>query len=173
MTSHEKTFNRDKFRKNVMQEIEKITNFTDIDATQLEKGIYNYTIKEATNRNIIKKWENPFFMGIYTDRFRTIYFNLKHTAHLQDMIQLKTVKPHEIAFLSHHEMDPARWEDIISKKQKRDKNKYESSQTTASEFKCYKCGSNNCTYYQMQTRSADEPMTTFVNCVNCANRWKF
>lgn len=29
------------------------------------------------------------------------------------------------------------------------------------------------TYYQMQTRSADEPMTTFVTCVNCGNRWKF
>jgi transcription elongation factor S-II len=30
-----------------------------------------------------------------------------------------------------------------------------------------------CTYYQLQTRSADEPMTTFVTCVNCDNRWKF
>jgi hypothetical protein len=30
-----------------------------------------------------------------------------------------------------------------------------------------------CRYYQMQTRSADEPMTTFVSCLNCNNRWKF
>lgn len=24
-----------------------------------------------------------------------------------------------------------------------------------------------------QTRSADEPMTTFVTCTNCGNKWKF
>ncbi|BGP36215.1 transcription elongation factor TFIIS [Rhodotorula kratochvilovae] len=37
------------------------------------------------------------------------------------------------------------------------------------------CGRNGrrCMYYQMQTRSADEPMTTFVTCLACSNRWKF
>ncbi|CAK5066649.1 unnamed protein product [Meloidogyne enterolobii] len=40
-------------------------------------------------------------------------------------------------------------------------------------FRCGKCGQNNCTYSQMQTRSADEPMTTFVFCRSCGNRWKF
>ena len=39
-------------------------------------------------------------------------------------------------------------------------------------FKCGKCKSRKTTYYQMQTRSADEPMTTFVTCTNCNNRWK-
>ena len=29
-----------------------------------------------------------------------------------------------------------------------------------------------CDYYQMQTRSADEPMTTFVTCLECGKRWK-
>ena len=40
------------------------------------------------------------------------------------------------------------------------------------QFKCGKCKSVKTTYYQMQTRSADEPMTTFVTCMNCSNRWK-
>jgi len=40
-------------------------------------------------------------------------------------------------------------------------------------FKCGKCKSMKTTYYQMQTRSADEPMTTYVTCENCGNRWKF
>eukprot|EP00124_Ichthyophonus_hoferi_P005047 Ihof_evm3s651 gene=Ihof_evmTU3s651 len=39
-------------------------------------------------------------------------------------------------------------------------------------FKCGKCKKNNCSYYQMQTRSADEPMTTFVSCNVCGNKWK-
>ena len=39
-------------------------------------------------------------------------------------------------------------------------------------FKCRRCGSEKTTYYQMQTRSADEPMTTFVQCCECPARWK-
>ena len=39
-------------------------------------------------------------------------------------------------------------------------------------FKCGKCKSKKTTYYQLQTRSADEPMTTFVTCLACMNRWK-
>lgn len=41
------------------------------------------------------------------------------------------------------------------------------------QFKCGRCSKRKCKYYQLQTRSADEPMTTFVTCVNCGNRWKF
>ncbi|XP_063612414.1 transcription elongation factor S-II-like [Penaeus indicus] len=40
-------------------------------------------------------------------------------------------------------------------------------------LKCGKCGQRDCTYNQMQTRSSDEPMTTFVLCNHCGNRWKF
>ncbi|XP_063779796.1 transcription elongation factor A protein 1 isoform X2 [Pseudophryne corroboree] len=40
-------------------------------------------------------------------------------------------------------------------------------------FSCGKCKKKSCTYTQVQTRSADEPMTTFVFCNNCGNRWKF
>lgn len=39
-------------------------------------------------------------------------------------------------------------------------------------FTCGKCRSQKTTYYQLQTRSADEPMTTFVTCTNCSKRWK-
>ena len=43
----------------------------------LEKGIYNFTLQHAEERNIIKKWNNSYFTQIYIDRFRTIYNNLK------------------------------------------------------------------------------------------------
>ncbi|XP_007459369.1 PREDICTED: transcription elongation factor A protein 3 [Lipotes vexillifer] len=44
--------------------------------------------------------------------------------------------------------------------------------TTTDLFQCSKCKKKNCTYNQVQTRSADEPMTTFVLCNECGNRWK-
>lgn len=40
-------------------------------------------------------------------------------------------------------------------------------------FQCGKCKQKKCTYSQLQTRSCDEPMTTFVTCTVCGNRWKF
>lgn len=43
---------------------------------------------------------------------------------------------------------------------------------TTDAFKCGKCGKRKCTYYEKQTRSADEPMTVFVSCMNCGNKWR-
>ena len=42
----------------------------------------------------------------------------------------------------------------------------------ASLFTCGRCKSIKTTSTQKQTRSADEPMTVFVLCLNCNNRWK-
>jgi transcription elongation factor S-II len=39
-------------------------------------------------------------------------------------------------------------------------------------FKCPRCRKSNATYYQMQTRSADEPMTVFITCIECGCQWK-
>jgi len=38
---------------------------------------------------------------------------------------------------------------------------------------CGKCKQSKVAYTQAQTRAADEPMTTFCECMNCGNRWKF
>lgn len=43
---------------------------------------------------------------------------------------------------------------------------------TASLFTCSRCKSVKTTSTQKQTRSADEPMTVFVLCLNCGKRWK-
>eukprot|EP00039_Didymoeca_costata_P013542 m.207822 g.207822 ORF g.207822 m.207822 type:complete len:296 (+) comp15806_c0_seq7:121-1008(+) len=40
-------------------------------------------------------------------------------------------------------------------------------------IRCGKCNKNSVQYTQAQTRSADEPMTTFCVCNHCGNRWKF
>ena len=45
--------------------------------------------------------------------------------------------------------------------------------SVSSQLKCGKCGMRKVSYTQAQTRSADEPMTTFCECMNCGNRWKF
>jgi transcription elongation factor S-II len=138
----------------------------------LEKGIHNWALKEATNRKVVKKWDNPYFVQIYLDHLRSIFINLKNEK-LVKMVNSGEIKSHTIAFMTHQEMCPEKWDDLIQAKMKRDKNKFEANLEAATDtFKCRKCHSKKCTYYQMQTRSADEPMTTFVTCIECGNRWK-
>jgi transcription elongation factor S-II len=43
---------------------------------------------------------------------------------------------------------------------------------TTDAFRCRMCKERKCTYVQVQTRSADEPITTFVSCTNCGFGWR-
>jgi transcription elongation factor S-II len=161
----------DTFRKNIRAKLLELVK-NERKATNLEKGIYNYSLSEATNRKVVKKWDNPYFTQIYLDRMRSIYFNLSDQTLLQSIIDgTNSVKT--LAFMTHQEMQPDKWETLIQAKIKKDKCKYDTQQEAMTDtFKCRKCHSKKCSYYQMQTRSADEPMTTFVTCIECANRWK-
>jgi DNA-directed RNA polymerase subunit M/transcription elongation factor TFIIS len=38
---------------------------------------------------------------------------------------------------------------------------------------CTKCGNSRTFSYTKQTRSADEPMTTFATCMTCKNKWTY
>jgi len=141
-------------------------------AENIEKGVVNFSRKESTSQKIEKKWKNPTFVQIYLCRLKTIFENIKKDELLKSL-QNKLIKPEILAYMTHQEMDPSRWEVLLELKMKRDKKKYDTKLEAATDtFKCRKCKSNECTYYQMQTRSADEPMTTFVTCINCGNRWR-
>jgi len=161
----------DEFRLNVRKHLDEFLK-NEKNSTNLEKGIYNYTLKEATTRKVIKKWDNPYFVQLYKDRLWSIYSNLNNQD-LVDLVNSETIKAHTIAFMTHQEMRPEKWKELIDAKIKRDKHKFENNIEAATDtFTCRKCHKNQCTYYQMQTRSADEPMTTFVQCISCGNRWK-
>ena len=141
-------------------------------SVNLEKGIYNWSLQDASNKKIIKRWDNEIFVAIYLDRFKTIMINLENSSLIEKIVS-KEIKPHQIAFLTHQEMSPEKWTLLIEKKKQRDQNMYEPKiDANTDNFTCRKCKSTRCSYYQLQTRSADEPMTTFVTCIDCGNRWK-
>jgi len=162
--------NSELFRANIRQKINNLLD-NEKNSTNLEKGIFNFTLKEAEQRKIVKKWDNKYFVQIYVDRLRSIMINLK--GEIIEQIKKGIIKPHIVAFMTHQELCPEKWNALLEAKAKRDKNKFETNIAAATDtFTCRKCKSNKCTYYQMQTRSADEPMTTFVTCIDCGNRWK-
>jgi len=162
--------NPDTFRVNIRKKInEKLNN--EQASLNLEKGIFNYTLKEADQRKIIKKWDNKFFVQIYLNHLRSILSNLNDK--WIEEINSGAIQSHKLAFMTHQELNHEKWSKLIEMKSKRDKNKFEVSMAASTDtFTCRKCKGNQCTYYQMQTRSADEPMTVYVSCLKCGNRWK-
>lgn len=162
--------NPENFRANIIKKIDKKLN-NEKASLNLEKGIFNYALKEADNRKIVKKWDNKFFVQIYLNHLKSILNNLNEK--WIEEINNSSIQSHKLAFMTHQELNHIKWSELIEAKSKRDKNKFETNLAAATDtFTCRKCKANKCTYYQMQTRSADEPMTTFVTCIPCGNRWK-
>ena len=141
-------------------------------ACNLERGIYNFIIQKSTRENIVKKWDNPYMVQVYLDHARSIFTNLQ-TPRILDAIRTRTIAAQDLPFMTHQELCPEKWALLIESKRIRDKNKYEVKlEASTDNFQCHNCKSRECTYYQLQTRSADEPMTTFVTCIKCGSRWK-
>jgi transcription elongation factor S-II len=166
-----KIANSDSFRTHIRDKINVILQ-NEKNSSNLEKGIFNFALKEATNRKVVKKWDNPYFIQIYIDHLRSIFVNLQNKSLLK-LLENQEIKAHEIAFMTHQEMRPDIWKELIDAKSKRDMASNSSNiEASTDTFTCRKCKQNKCTYMLAQTRSADEPMTCFVQCIVCGNRWK-
>ena len=169
--------NPEKFRSNVLIKLKEnfgtlINDENESFYINLEKGIYNYAIKEANSKKIIKKWDNIYFAQLYIDRLRSIFMNLKNPL-FQELIKTDELTPQTIAFMTHQEMNPERWHVLINNKMIRDASKYVTNIAASTDmYTCKKCKSKKCTYYELQTRSADEPATIFVTCLDCGKHWK-
>ena len=162
----------DIFRKNIVDKLDLIIKNRKI-SENLEKGILNYSLKVAEEKNLIKKWNNDYFVVIYIQKLKAIINNLSNKK-LYERLLNKELKAHELAFMTHQDMRPDLWDELIELKKIKDENKFSPKiEASTDDFTCSKCKSKKCTFYQLQTRSADEPMTTFVTCINCGNRWKF
>jgi len=114
----------------------------------------------------------------YKTKMRSLFQNLKAKSNpaLRKRVLSGDIPPKKFVVMTHDEMksDERRLED--EKLEAENLNQAMVAQVEKSiskEFQCSKCREKMVSYSQAQTRSADEPMTTFCECMNCGNRWKF
>ena len=147
-------------------------------SNDIEKGIYNWIIQKCNEKEIMKRWDNSFFRKMYLTKSISLYSNLDPDSYIGNRrfitrFKNNEFKAYDIAFFESLHIFPEAWKKIYDDKEKRDKVLYEVNKDMATDiFTCGRCKKKECTYYQLQTRSADEPMTTFVTCLNCGKRWK-
>lgn len=151
---------------------------SDIEAKDLEIGVYNYTIDYASDNDIPLSWYSDIFQEAYLAKARSMYANL-HTSsyiqnvHLMTRLKDKEFAPHVLPEMSNDKVYPEAWKEIIDRATMKNKLAYEISQVAMTDMiKCGKCKKNKISYYELQTRSADEPITTFYSCLLCGHRWK-
>ena len=142
----------------------------------LEKSIYNETIKQARTKGVERLWENRQFVALYKKNYMKVYSNIKINKNA-DFVLKKIFdgqwKPESIVTMKHEELYPDLWEELLLKNKRKMEMLTQKNRTGTQMFKCSRCKDSNCSYFQLQTRSADEPMTTFVTCMTCSFRWKF
>lgn len=166
-------------RKKIQDIIQSRCKFmSESDQADLERGIYNFTIEDSKRRIVHSVWENPEFTQLYLINARRTIANLDPTSYIANARLLERFRdgefrPHDIAFMNYSDLFPEKWGAMIELAIKREAKMLEVDKSMATDmFKCSRCGKRQCTYYEMQTRSADEPMTQFIRCLNCGKQWR-
>ena len=138
-------------------------------AIKLEQSIYNYSIEVCKERNLIYSANIQFLHKIYYNKCRSLYSNLDKDSYIKNnkimnKINQNKIKIEELPYMSYQALFPEHWKQIMDEKYKRDQMLYEQKpEANSDQFKCGRCKSRKTSYYELQTRGADEAMTTLFS----------
>ena len=144
-------------------------------AGNLEKCILNKSYRYAIKEKTPTTFECPIFSSFYKSVALGLLNNFKRNPDLVEQYKSgkipKTIFSVGPEILEPHGLYAKTQFKLRARELNIEKNKMMDDDYDG-QFKCGKCKSKKTDYYQLQTRSADEPMTTYVTCKNCGNRWK-
>lgn len=172
-------FNKNKVRDDFVDILRKKLKIPELQAKDLEIGVFNATIDYANNYGIQLSWKSQILLDTYINISRSIYSNIKKDSYIGNknlhkrMLKNKEFHPHMLPYMQYHNVFPERWKEIIEKNQRRFKAAYEIKLVAMSDMiTCSRCKSKKVSYYELQTRSGDEASTLFMNCLICGKKWK-
>ena len=139
--------------------------FNKDDTKKIIDGIIDFTT------TYVEVNESLFLINdIFNSKVSELVHCFQTSDYLKSMIDSKTILPSNLCLLKPYELDPDRYKNIVDKKAYEHNQK---KQKGANIFSCKKCHQSNCDVTQKQTRSADEPATTFVTCLECGFSFRF
>lgn len=165
----------DPVRDNVVARFRDALALASDDAADLERGVFNRAIAMFDGT---PTWRSPRFRQCYLDVARSAFVNLDPGSYVGNKRLLtrlaeREFRPHDVPCMQPQHAFPERWSAVVDDKIRRDEIVFqERKAATTDQFKCGRCKKRECIYRELQLRSADEPMTVFVTCTNCGNRWK-
>ncbi|XP_043702683.1 transcription elongation factor TFIIS-like [Telopea speciosissima] len=167
---------RDKLRENLAEAFSRVFNEVTEDFREEVNACDPIRVAVSVESVLFEKIGRS--NGAQKFKYRSIMFNMRDPKNpdLRRRVLLGHIKPEKLLVMTPDELasDQRRSENNqIKEKALFDCERGGAPKATTDQFRCGRCGQRKCTYHQMQTRSADEPMTTFVTCVNCNNHWKF
>ena len=131
----------------------------------IEEAILRRCVHDAQKWYVDIEWDNRIFLNLYRSRALDLY-KYRHL--------VGTMTATEFANSNAVDHEPGRWRTLMQEAIAREIALHSKSKTASIHMYCNSCKrKTKCDYYQLQTRSADEPMTTFVTCLECDKRWKF
>lgn len=144
----------------------------------LEQVIFDITVQESLKKNVLRSFENQLFQTIYKSSARKIIGNLSQNSYVHNEHLFSKIKKGDLTFdhlrtMNDTDLCPHLYNEMRDRQLQREQSQLEGNKAMATnKFKCNRCEKRECTYYELQTRSADEPMTIFISCLNCGKRWR-
>lgn len=143
----------------------------------LEMASWNHTVEFCKANEKALNWENASFRYNYTQKVLSVRYNIKLRPDLLEKMKngehsikgFVNAKPWEIC--------PEKWSEAFDQSAKRalrfsDASSVDPETMPDSLLQCGKCKSHKTSYFELQTRSADEAMTVYARCFACGARWK-
>lgn len=176
-TTYESSPNRMRVVEAITTLLADLINEEDDTAIKIEAAIFKKAMETASFEEIRKTWNSQAFRDVYLAVARRIVGNLSPSSYIKNKnlwLRFSTgeLTIDEIVKQNYYELCPENWQQMVDRQAKREQIQLEGDFSRATDkWMCHGCKQRKCTYYELQTRSADEPMTIFIHCLNCNKRW--
>jgi DNA-directed RNA polymerase subunit M/transcription elongation factor TFIIS len=159
--------------------IKKCPDLTQDQVDQVEASLYDWVLEYCGAHKITRNWAHPLFVRLYGSKARSVVLNLDGSSYVgNDRLMERIVKDAEfdisdLPSMRPENVFPDRWKKDLDLKLRREEHIYEEKPAAMTDlYKCGKCKKRETVYQELQLRSADEPMSLFITCLNCGHRWR-
>ncbi len=165
-------------RERVRMMLTSSAGLSEMQAADAEVGVFNWALQRADELKVPRSWAHPHFQILYLGKARGLLCNMDASSYVGNTRLLQRLgegefKPHDVASMPPERVFPERWQAAWEAKVRADE--YLTTARPAAmtdQFQCNRCRKRECSYMELQTRSCDEPMSVFVQCLACGHRWR-